>query len=77
MEGTAEYVVEQDDKKLYLIDLIIFLISICLFSHILQNIADWLRKQKNRLRDLAEKDEVWANNLAKLKAACKDKNLIF
>ena len=37
----------------------------------------WYYNQQTKLRDLAKKDEVWADNLAKLKAACKDKNHIF
>jgi hypothetical protein len=37
----------------------------------------WLMNQKGRLRNMAKKDKVFADNLAKLEAACKAKSIIF
>ena len=37
----------------------------------------WFKNQKSRLRNMAKKDKVFADNLAKLEAACKVKSIIF
>jgi hypothetical protein len=37
----------------------------------------WFMHQKSRLRNMAKKDKVFADNLAKLEAACKAKSIIF
>ena len=37
----------------------------------------WLKNQRSNLRNMAKKDKVYADNLAKLKEACKDKGIIF
>ena len=39
--------------------------------------STWFKNQKANLRNMAEKDNVYADNLAKLEAACKDKGIIF
>jgi hypothetical protein len=43
----------------------------------LPGVGEWLKRQRQKLREFAKKDKVWAAKLARLEEACKDKGGTF